>query len=120
MPVAQVLVYPLTTVEQVGESMTDAADARPLNRPLLSWMAMHAFRGVEERGRDLRVDLLAVSRDVLAGLPPPLVITAGRDVLRSQGEQLVDHLERSGVPTTHLAAAGMMHEFFGTAAVNDV
>lgn len=31
LPVAQVLVYPLTTGEQYGESMADAADARPLN-----------------------------------------------------------------------------------------
>lgn len=31
-PVAQVCVYPLTTGEQFGESMTDAADGRPLNR----------------------------------------------------------------------------------------
>jgi hypothetical protein len=36
LPAAQVLVYPLTTSEQFGESMEDAADARPLNRPLLS------------------------------------------------------------------------------------
>lgn len=119
MPVAQVLVYPLTTGEQFGESMEDAADARPLNRPLLSWMAMHAFQGVPEGAKDPRVDLLSVSAAELAGLPPTLVITDERDVLRSQGEEFARHLEAAGVPVTVTRYDGVMHEFFGAAAVLD-
>ncbi len=45
---APVLVYPLTTTEQFGESM---------ERPQLSWMAMCAFHGVPNATRDPRVDL---------------------------------------------------------------
>ncbi|MCX6464173.1 MAG: alpha/beta hydrolase fold domain-containing protein [Pseudonocardiales bacterium] len=119
LPAAQVLVYPLTTGRQLGESMVDAADARPLNRPLLSWMAMHAFRGVPEAAKDQRVDLLAVPADRLAGLPPTLVITGERDVLRSQGEEFARHLEAAGVATTATCYEGVMHEFFGAAAVLD-
>lgn len=119
LPAAQVLVYPLTTGRQLGDSMVDAADARPLNRPLLSWMAMHAFRGVPEAAKDPRVDLLGVPSDQLAGLPPTLVITGERDVLRSQGEEFARHLQAAGVATTATRYDGVMHEFFGAAAVLD-
>lgn len=118
-PLAQVLVYPLTTPDQVGESMADGADARPLTRPLLSWMAMHAFEGVPEKARDPRVDLLSLSSAQLWGLPPTLVITDERDVLRSQGEQFAQNLSEAGVPTTASRYNGVMHEFFGAAAVLD-
>lgn len=120
LPCAQVLVYPLTSGEQYGESMTDAADARPLNRPTLTWMTMHAFAGVPQAVHDPRVDLLSLTPGELAGLPPTLVIVDERDVLRSQGEEFARHLELAGVPTTLRTYAGAMHEFFGAAAVLDV
>jgi acetyl esterase/lipase len=118
-PVAQVCVYPLTTGEQFGESMADAADGRPLNRALLSWMAMHAFEGKLEAAQDPRIDLLGWSTDQLAGMPPTLVITDERDVLRSQGEEFARKLQAAGVPTDHRYYAGVMHEFFGASAVLD-
>jgi acetyl esterase/lipase len=118
-PVAQVCVYPLTTAEQYGESMQDAADARPLTRALLSWMAMHAFAGKPGAAEDPRIDLLGLSEEQLSGMPPTLVITAERDVLRSQGQEFARRLEAAGVPTTHSHHAGVMHEFFGAAAVLD-
>lgn len=119
LPTCQVLVYPLTTGEQFGESMADAADARPLNRPLLSWMAMYAFEGVPGGAKDPRVDLLSLSSQQLSGLPPALVITDERDVLRSQGEEFARHLQAAGVPVTQTRYDGVMHEFFGAAAVLD-
>ena len=117
LPVAQVCVYPLVTPEQHGESMADAADARPLDRPLLSWMAMHAFEGRPDAASDPRVDLLGVPSERLRVLPPTLVITAERDVLRSQGQDWARRLEEAGVDTTLRHYDGVMHEFFGAAAV---
>lgn len=119
LPAAQVCVYPLTTPEQFGESMEDAADGRPLNRALLSWMAMHAFEGVPEAAQDPRIDLLSWPRESLALMPPTLVITDERDVLRSQGQQFAANLEAAGVPTTATYYEGVMHEFFGASAVLD-
>jgi len=119
MPRAQVLVYPLTTGEQFGESMEDAADGRPLNRPLLSWMAMHAFAGKPEAATDPRIALLDWTAGQRAVMPPTLVITDERDVLRSQGQQFATDLEAAGVETTHRYFPGVMHEFFGASAVLD-
>ena len=118
-PLAQVCIYPLTTGEQFGESMEDAADARPLTRPLLSWMAMHAFEGVPEGAQDPRVDLLGWSPEQLRRMPPTLVLTDERDVLRSQGEEFARRLEAAGVAVTCTRYDGVMHEFFGASAVLD-
>ena len=119
LPVAQELVYPVTTGEQYGGSMEDAADARPLNRPLLSWMAMHAFEGKPDAGKDPRIDLLGCSASQLAGLPPAVVITDERDPLRDQGEEFARHLSEAGVATESIRVDGVSHEFFGAAAVLD-
>ncbi|MFP8960461.1 alpha/beta hydrolase fold domain-containing protein [Streptomyces nanhaiensis] len=119
LPAAQVCVYPLTTAEQYGESMEDAADGRPLNRALLSWMAAHAFDGRPDAARDPRVDLLGLPADRLAVMPPTLVITAERDVLRSQGEEFTRRLQDAGVATALTRYDGVMHEFFGASAVLD-
>jgi acetyl esterase len=50
-------------------------------------------------------------------MPPTLVITDERDVLRSQGQQFARNLDTAGVATTHREYAGVMHEFLGAAAV---
>jgi acetyl esterase/lipase len=116
-PIAMVCVYPVTTGEQYGESMTDAADGRPLNRSLLSWMAMHAFEGQPDAAKDPRIDLLGWSNAELGCMPPTLVITDERDILRSQGQEFARKLESAGVPTTSSYYKGAMHEFFGASAV---
>lgn len=119
LPLAQVCVYPLTTGEQYGDSMADAADARPLNRALLSWMAMYAFDGKPDAGTDPRIALLDLPAETLAKMPPTLVITDERDVLRSQGEEFAKRLETAGAEVTATRYEGVMHEFFGASAVLD-
>jgi acetyl esterase/lipase len=114
-PVAQVLVSPLATAGEFGDSMADAADARPLNRSVLSWMLMHAPEGAA----DPRTELLSIPAGELAGLPPALVITAERDPLRSQGKEFAARLSAAGVPTTLTRYEGVMHGFFGASAVLD-
>ena len=116
-PCALVCVYPVTTAEQFGESMEDAADGRPLNRALLSWMEMHAFEGHPEAAEDPRINLLGWSDAQLRMMPPTLVITDERDILRSQGQEFARKLEAAGVRTTHSYYKGAMHEFFGASAV---
>jgi acetyl esterase len=118
-PGALVAVYPVTTGEQFGESMEDAADGRPLNRALLSWMAMHAFEGVPDAATDPRIALLDWSDEQRRLMPPTLVITDERDVLRSQGEQWAKDLDAAGVDVTATRYDGVSHEFFGASAVLD-
>lgn len=118
-PVAQVLVYPVVTGSQDSPSYTDAADARPLNRPMMSWFSHWTFKDSSLSPTDPRFELLGLPDDRLAGLPPTLVITAERDPLRSQGEQFAERLRGAGVDVEHLPVSGVTHEFFGMSAVLD-
>ncbi len=118
-PTGLVCVYPLTTAEELGDSMVDEADARPLTKAVLSWMAMHAFADTPDAVADWRVDLLSVGSDRLRRLPPTLIVLAERDPLRSQGQQLAEQMRGAGVDVACTTYAGVMHEFFGAAAVLD-
>ncbi|MDG4774389.1 alpha/beta hydrolase [Solwaraspora sp. WMMD792] len=119
LPLLQVLIYPVTSVTVDDGSGVDAADAAPLNRPMLSWFARHAFPRPEMLD-DPRVALLDLPVQRLAGLPPAVVLTVERDPLRDQGQAFVQRLRAAGVPVEHIHYDGVPHEFFGMGAVLDV
>ncbi|MFY1635613.1 alpha/beta hydrolase fold domain-containing protein [Solwaraspora sp. WMMB335] len=119
LPLLQVLIYPVTSLGVDTESSIDAADASPLNRPMLSWFARHAFPDPGMLA-DPRVALLDLPVQRLAGLPPAVVITVERDPLRSQGQAFVQRLRAAGVQVEHIHYDGVPHEFFGMGAVLDV
>ena len=53
----------------------------------------------------------------LAGLPPALIVGAGRDPLRDDARAYAGRLDDDGVAVTHVEYAGTMHGFLNFAAV---
>lgn len=110
--VHQVLVYPVTDQQMDTGSYVDFGVGYSLERARMLGAREDYLRDEADRLNPLAAPLLA---DDLSGLPPALVITAGYDALRDEGEAYAARLQEAGVPTTCTRYEGMMHMFFNAA-----
>jgi len=115
MPVAVVSVYPIAGTDTNTVSYRENAQAKPLNRAMMSWFFDNYLNGPQDRNNP-RVNLIAAN---LAGLPPVTIINAQIDPLRSDGELLAEKLRAAGVSAEQKTYDGVTHEFFGMGAVVD-
>ncbi len=99
--------YPVTAPDFDSPSYVEFAEGYGLTRA-----GMMAFWNAYTRDpADQHNPLAAPLRADLAGLPPTLVQLAELDVLRSDGEKMVEMLHAAGVPTTVETYKGMLHGF---------
>lgn len=117
-PVFQLLVYPVTSTAMDTPSYSEAADAKPLYSAFMGWFFGRTIHSTADLS-DGRLDLLSCPDEALRELPPTLVITAGRDPLRDEGEAFAERLREAGVAVQATRYEGMPHEFFGAASVLD-
>lgn len=115
MPKAIIAVYPVASGDTVSPSYVENANAKPLNRAMVTWFVKNYFTTPEE-AKDPRISLVAAN---LSGLPPTTIINAQIDPLRSDGEELADKMRAAGVTVQQKTYEGVNHEFFGMAAVVD-
>ncbi len=115
MPVAVISVYPIAGTDTTTPSYMKNADAKPLNRAMMSWFFDKYLNGPQDRANP-RVNLIAAD---LHGLPPTTIINAQVDPLESDGEMLAQRLRAAGVDTQQRTFEGVTHEFFGMGAVID-
>ena len=113
-PAHQVLVYPLVGNDLNNESYVENADAKPLNKAMIEWFVKHTFAD-KTQTEDPRVNVVGAAD--LSGLPSSTLIMAEIDPLRTEGEQLAERLEASGVDVRHKTFNGSTHEFFGMGLV---
>ena len=109
MPSLQWLIYPVTDQRGLARSRSLLGDGFLLTKHDMDWFTdcYLADSGLD-RTDPLVSPLLA---NDLTGLPPALVITAGFDPLRDEGEQYAAKLREAGVPVDHRLMASMIHAF---------
>lgn len=112
MPVAQLLIYPVTDSQMNSPSYTEQANAKPLNAAMMQWFWSHYLQDMSE-GEHVYASPLR-SPD-LTGLPPAAIITAELDPLRDEGEAYGQRLADAGVQVSTRRYQGVTHEFFGLA-----
>jgi len=103
----QVLIYPVTDLG-VEERLPDDAAGYMLTRDLMRWYAAQ-YAPTRESRIDWRASPLRVPS--VERVPPTLLITAGIDPLRAEGEAYARRLEEAGVAVDSICLGGMVHGF---------
>ncbi len=106
-PAFQLLIYPATDMLEVAASRLTFAEGFVLTKENMDWYEEN-FLGSQDRS-DPRVSPLHAGD--LAGLAPALVVTAGFDPLRDEGEAYARKLQAGGVRTLLHRHPGYVHGF---------
>ena len=104
----QVLIYPVTDVGGESSSYTEFADGFMLTRDSMRWFIAHYVPETSAR-KDWRVSPLRAPS--LAGVAPAVVVTAGFDPLRDEGDTYARKLREAGVRVDAVCYGGMIHGF---------
>ena len=104
----QVLIYPVTDLVGETRSYRDFAEGYLLTREGMRWFIAH-YLTAEAEAADWRASPLRAQS--LAGLRPALIVTAGFDPLRDEGEAYAERLRDAGVRVDSVCYGGMIHGF---------
>ena len=104
----QVLMYPVTDVGTQTQSYRDFGEGYLLTRDGMKWFFDH-YLASKDQESDWRVSPLREKS--LAGVAPALIITAGFDPLRDEGEAYARKLREAKVRTDYVCYGGMIHGF---------
>jgi acetyl esterase len=104
----QVLVYPVTNHDFGTPSYAENATGYVLTTEDMRWFWRH-YLSREEQGQEVTASPLRARS--LADLPPALVMTAGCDPLRDEGDAYAARLRDAGVPVTLTRYPSMFHGF---------
>jgi acetyl esterase len=112
----QLLVYPVTDHRFDTASYQENAEGYFLTQKMMRWFWDHYLERPEHGDDPIASPLRAKD---LAGLPPALVLTAGYDPLRDEGEAYAARLREAGVAAELERYPGQFHGFFSMYDVLD-
>ena len=113
-PTHVLAVYPVAQTGNLDtKSYQDSKTAKPLNKAMIGWFVDKLLAKPEDK-MDTRLDIVNAK---LAGLPPVTIINAQIDPLREDGALLETALKKAGVKVQRKVYSGVVHEFFGMAAI---
>ncbi|QPH40009.1 alpha/beta hydrolase [Pedobacter endophyticus] len=113
LPVHQVLVYPIAQANMNTESYKMYANAKPLNKAMMTWFTEQYLSTMIE-SQNPKISLVNAN---LKGLPATTIITAEIDPLHDDGAMLANKLADAGVKVNSRNYEGVTHEFFGMALI---
>ncbi|QOK94694.1 alpha/beta hydrolase (plasmid) [Ralstonia pseudosolanacearum] len=107
---AQVLFWPVTNASFENASYDAFAEGHFLTRPMMKWF-WDAYTANPAQRQEITASPLLATPGQLKGLPPALVQTAEKDVLRDEGEAYARKLDAAGVNVVATRYNGMIHDF---------
>ncbi len=111
----QVLIYPMTNAHDPSASRSQFAEGFLLTRAFIDLAdASHVPAGVDRRHPDVSV---AYAERIPDDLAPAIIVTAGFDPLRDEGEAYARMLADAGVEVLLKRYPGLVHGFFNVAGV---
>ena len=117
MPKAQLLIYPVTDLTLKHPSIDEMAEGFFLTKD-----SMEYFRDNYLENRELIKDPLVspLFAEDLSGHPPAVVVTAGFDPLRDEGDQYAQALRQANVEIYHRTHDSYIHGFVNMMLVDGV
>ena len=112
----QILVYPVTNHDFGTASYRENGTGFVLTTDDMRWFWRH-YLSREEQGREMTASPIRAKS--LADLPPALVITAGCDPLRDEGDAYAARLRDAGVAVTLTPYPEMFHGFLRMTRILD-
>jgi acetyl esterase len=107
-PTCQVLIYPAVDFSLETDSHRDLAEGHVIPRDRILWYSEQYLRGEADKA-DVRASPLRARS--LAGQPPAMIVTAGFDPLRDEGQAYGDRLRAAGVDVVQREYPGQIHAF---------
>ncbi|MFJ2755183.1 alpha/beta hydrolase [Nocardioides sp. NPDC087217] len=114
----QVLFYPVTNAAFDTESYEEFEVGYFLSREGMKWF-WDQYTTDEAQRAESTASPLRASLEELAGLPDTLIITAGADVLRDEGEAFAARLREAGVKAANARFGGIVHDFAMVNSLHD-
>jgi acetyl esterase len=117
-PFLQVLIYPTTDMRRGQPSRSLFARGFFLESEDMDWYEDNYLGGAPEKRLDPRAS--PILGGDLGSVCPAIVVTAGFDPLRDEGNEYAAALSRAGVPTRLVSFDGLIHGFINMGAVSPV
>jgi acetyl esterase len=112
----QLLIYPATDMRRGHPSHQSNGQGYLLTSDTIAYFHDHY---IADPAQDLDWRASPLRAERLTGLPPALVLTAGFDPLRDEGQAYADRLAQAGVRTTYLCFERQIHGFITMGRVLD-
>jgi acetyl esterase/lipase len=106
----QVLMWPVTDAYFETPSYQKFAEGRFLTRSMMKWFWDNYTTDPNERAEIYASPLRGMTEE-LRGLPPALVLTAGNDVLRDEGEEYARKMDAAGVDVVAVRYSNLIHDW---------